>query len=97
MDINKVILCGTLLYEPDVRYSNTGKMYCVLDVETVDKWASGSRTESHRCVAFDKVASAAIKHVKEGDEVMVDGKIQYRIGDDNLIHAEIICDKVKVA
>lgn len=83
--MNKVILCGRLTRDPDVRYSQ-GERQMAIARYTVAVDRRGSRRNGSengdqtadfiQCVAFDRNAEFAEKYLRQGTKIIVTGRIQ---------------------
>lgn len=81
--VNKVILLGNLGQDPEVRYSQSGKIVVSLSLATSERWQDKNsqqqeRTEWHRVVLFGKIAEVAAEYLKKGQQVYFEGKLQTR-------------------
>ena len=81
--LNKVLLIGNLGRDPEVRYTNDNRPIANLAIATSDRWKDNSgqqqeRTEWHRVVVFGNLADVVSKHLKKGDGVYFEGRIQSR-------------------
>lgn len=79
--MNKVILMGRLTRDPDVRYSQghkpTANARYDLAVNRNFKDADGKYgVDFLHCVAFGKNAEFAEKYLKQGTQILVEGRIQ---------------------
>lgn len=79
--MNKAILIGRIVRDPDVRYSNNGnKQIAVarytLAVDRIFKQDGQQNADFISCVAFDKNAEFAEKYLKKGVKMVVEGRIQ---------------------
>lgn len=80
--MNKVILCGRLTRDPEVRYGGQ-KMECMAKytlavdrrVRTTDEQ---KQADFISCVAFGKTGEWAETHLKQGTKIMLIGRIQTR-------------------
>ena len=78
--LNKVILMGRLIRNPEVRYSQGEKATCVA------KYTLAVNRRFHRegeqdadfinCVAFGKQGEFAEKYLKQGTKIVISGRIQ---------------------
>lgn len=87
MSVNKVILVGRLGRDPESRFTNSGKQVVNFTIATDEtfKDRQGQKqkvTEWHRLVAWGKVAEIVQEHVKKGDLIYVEGKLQTRSYED---------------
>ncbi|MDV1089941.1 single-stranded DNA-binding protein [Enterobacter asburiae] len=82
--INKVILVGNLVQDPEVRYLPSGGAVCSLTLATSESWrdeATGEQkehTEWHRVVLFGKLAEVAGEYLRKGYQVYIEGQLRTR-------------------
>ena len=82
--VNKVILVGNCVVDPEMRHSHAGDPIAHLRLATNESWKdknTGEKKESveyHRVVIFGKVAEIAEKYLRKGSKVYIEGKIQTR-------------------
>ena len=81
--INKVIIVGTLIDDPEVRESKDGLAIANFSLATNDQWKdkttgeSKESTEYHKCVAFGRIVDAFIApYVTKGAKVYLEGTLQ---------------------
>ena len=79
--MNKVILMGRLVREPEVRYSQGDTATAVARYTlAVDRRFNRNNAENNAdfigCVAFGKAAEFAEKYLKKGTKLVVTGRIQ---------------------
>jgi len=79
---NKVILCGRLGADPQQRIFETGNSVTEWTLATNESYTNkmGDKVEStqrHRCQAWGKLGDVIVKHFKSGQEMLMEGKIQY--------------------
>lgn len=79
--MNKVILCGRLTREPEVRYSQTanGSMAVARYTLAVDrkfKKEGEQNADFISCIAFGKLGEFAEKYLHQGVKIAVSGRIQ---------------------
>jgi len=81
--MNKVILCGRLTRDPEIRYSQGERQMAIarytLAVDRRGRRANdGSNQEADfiQCVAFDRNAEFAEKYLRQGTKMLVTGRIQ---------------------
>lgn len=88
MPMNKVIICGYLGQEPDLKYFANGNAYCNLSVSTPETWKdknSGKKmekTEWHRVVVYGTTAEACNSYLTKGQQILIEGKLQTRSWED---------------
>jgi len=85
--MNRVIIIGNLGQDPEIRYTQSQKAVATLSVATSESWKDDSgkqqeKTEWHRVIVWDKQAENAVKYLKKGSKVAVEGKLQTRSWDD---------------
>ncbi len=85
--MNKVILCGNLGKDPELRFTPNGQATCRLSVATSEKWTDKDgqkqeRTEWHNVVVWGKQAEACGQYLAKGRKVIVEGSIRSRQYDD---------------
>lgn len=85
--MNKVILMGRLVSNPEVRYSQGAEPVAVarytLAVNRRFKRQGEPEADFIKCIAFGKAGEFAEKYFKKGQLVSVIGRIQVRSWDDN--------------
>ena len=79
--MNRVILCGRLTREPEVRYSQTasGSMAVArytLAVDRAFKKEGEQAADFINCIAFGKNGEFAEKYLHQGTKIVVTGRIQ---------------------
>ena len=72
--INSIHLVGNLGADPELRHTASGKAVCNLRLAT----NRGNKTTWHRVVAWEKAAEFCGKFLKKGDQIYVEGWIDYR-------------------
>lgn len=81
--INKAILIGRLGKDPEMRRTTDDKDVATLTLATSERWkgkdgTNQEKTEWHRLVAFDKLASIMGQYLVKGSMIYVEGKITTR-------------------
>ena len=81
--MNKVILCGRLTRDPEVRYSQGAEPMAIARYTlAVDRRRSRNNDPNEQsadfigCVAFGKAGEFAEKYLKKGTKMLVSGRIQ---------------------
>lgn len=74
--MNRVILCGRLTADPEIRYSQKDGENLTFANYTlaIDRIKDG--TDFPRCVAIGKNGEFASKYLKKGTKIIVEGRIQ---------------------
>jgi single-strand DNA-binding protein len=85
--INKVILVGNLGKEPEMRYTPSGRPVTTFSLATTRTYKSGvetvSKTEWHNIEAWGRVAEIIKQYAAKGQELYLEGRIEYRSWEDN--------------
>jgi len=79
--MNKVILMGRLTKDPDVKYTQTGKVVTqfTLAVDRSFKYANGNKeTDFIPVVVWGKAAELVGNSCQKGHRLLVDGRLQIR-------------------
>lgn len=78
--MNKVILCGRLTRDPEVRYSAGNEPMCIakytLAVDRKGSKKGEQNADFISCVAFGKTAEFNEKYCKQGTKLIIEGHIQ---------------------
>lgn len=78
--MNKIILCGRLTKDPEIRYSQGATQTAVARVSLAvnRKWKREGEPEADffNCTAFGKQAEFIEKYLKKGSKVLISGRIQ---------------------
>lgn len=82
-DLNKVMLIGRLVADPELRTTTGGQTVANFRVATGRQWndAQGqpqSQTEFSQVVAWGKLGDLANQYLRKGRQVFVEGRIQTR-------------------
>jgi len=104
MNLNKAIIAGRLVRDPEVKDLPTGTKVASVSVATgrVYKDKSGGKreeTEFHNVVMFGRTAEVAGQYLQKGQLVIIEGRIQTRNWEkDGQKHyrTEIICDQMQM-
>ena len=82
--VNKVIICGNLGQDPEVRYMPNGNAVANISVATSELWKDKNtqeqkeETEWHRCVCYGKLAEIIGEYLKKGSKIYLEGKLKTR-------------------
>ena len=81
--MNCVQLIGNVGIDPELRYTTAGQAVVNLSMATTEVFNDKEgvrqrRTEWHRLVCWGKVAEVVNEHVRKGDQLGVEGKLQAR-------------------
>tara|TARA_B100000029_G_C17084002_1_gene781639 strand:- start:121 stop:453 length:333 start_codon:yes stop_codon:yes gene_type:complete len=97
--INKVILVGHVGNDPDVRFTQNGRLVASFSLATHEiKKEASEHTEWHNIVAWAKTGEFVEQYIKKGQLVCVEGAIRTRKWTDkaNVVHSitEIFANNV---
>ena len=102
--MNKVLLCGRLTRDPDVRYSQSSQPMCIARYTlAVDR--RGQKRENEptadfiACVAFGRAGEFAEKYLRQGTKMLITGRIQtgsYTNRDGQKVYTtDVVCTEVE--
>lgn len=78
--MNKVILCGRLTKDPEIRYSQGERQTCIarytVAVDRKFKRDGEPSADFINCIAFAKLGEFAEKYLKKGMKILVTGRVQ---------------------
>lgn len=76
--MNKVIVCGRLVRDPDIRFSTGEKQLAIAryTIAVDRRGAKEKATDFINCTAFDRGAEFAEKYLKNGTKILITGHIQ---------------------
>src|SRR5215217_148831 len=80
--VNKVILIGNATRDAELRHTTTGKAVSSIRLATNRKVGDNEETQFHSIVCWDGLAETTAKYVKKGDPLYVEGRLQYRVFQD---------------
>ena len=83
MSVNKAMLLGRLGGDPELKMLDNGRAMCKFSLATSEKWTGKDGvkhddTTWHNIVAWGKQAEVMKEHLKKGQEVHVEGRIDNR-------------------
>ncbi len=87
MDLNKVMIIGRLVRDPEVRTTPNGAKVASFSVATSFNWVDQGgqkkeQTEFHNVVLWRGLAGVAEQYLKKGSQVYIEGRLQTRSWDD---------------
>ena len=87
MGLNKVMVIGNVGRDPEMRYTPSGKPVTSFSVATGRSWTNsdGERreeTEWFNVVAWGNLAEICKQHIRTGQQVYVEGRLQTRSWED---------------
>jgi single-strand DNA-binding protein len=83
MNLNKVIICGRVTQDIEVRTTPTGQSVASFSVATNRNWTDQAgkkqeQVEFHNVVLWRRLAEVAGQYLKKGALVMIEGRLQTR-------------------
>ncbi len=85
-DINRVILIGRIVKDPDLRSTQTGSSVANFSIANNRIYTvSGERkeyTSFFNCIAWGKLGEAIAQYCKKGHRIGIEGRLQQRTWDD---------------
>lgn len=83
MNVNKCILVGRTSKNPELKTTQSGQKVCTMSLATNHEWkdksgTKNSKTEWHNLVFWGKLAEIVGQYVTKGQEIYVEGRIEYR-------------------
>lgn len=80
--MNKVILCGNLGADAELKVTQSGKAFLKFSLATTETWKDkdGNKQEKaswHRCQMWGDRAEKLAQHLTKGTKLLVDGSIEY--------------------
>ena len=80
--MNKVILAGRLVRDPEVRYTQTGKAVASFTLAVNRRFSRGADQQQTAdfipIVVWDKLAEVCGNNLVKGSQVLIEGRIQIR-------------------
>lgn len=78
--MNKVILTGRLMKDPDIRYTTSGKSVASFSLAVDRRHSSeqGPTVDFIPCIAWTKLADWAGNYLSKGSKVLLEGRLQVR-------------------
>ncbi len=78
--MNKVILVGRLVRDPELRYTQTGKAVASFTLAVNRRFSHNQEQTADfiPIVVWDKLAEVCSKHLFKGSQVLIEGRMQVR-------------------
>lgn len=105
MYLNKVILIGRLVVDPETRSTASGQTVCSFRLATNRVWTDKAgqkqeKTEYHNIVLWRRLAEIASQYLKKGSLVLIEGRIQTRSWQDQSgnkrFRTEVIAERMQL-
>ncbi|MEK7584077.1 MAG: single-stranded DNA-binding protein [Patescibacteria group bacterium] len=103
MDLNKVMIIGNVVRDPDIRTTPSGQSVASFSIATNLVWKDkeGKRqqkAEFHNVVAWRRLGEIVGQYVKKGGKIYLEGRLETRSWDDQngikRFRTEIIADNM---
>src|SRR3989344_1580627 len=103
MDLNKVMIIGNVVRDPDIRTTPSGQNVASFSIATNLVWKDkeGNRqkkAEFHNVVAWRRLGEIVGQYVKKGSKIYLEGRLETRSWDDQngikRFRTEIIADNM---
>jgi len=106
MNLNKVLLIGRLVSDPEVRVTPSGQQVCSFRLATNRVWTDKNtgqkqeKTEFHNIILWRRLAEIASQYLRKGNLVFLEGRIETRNWQDQngskRYKSEIIVEKMQL-
>ena len=104
MQVNKVILCGNITADPEIRYTNSGTPVAAFSIATNRQWVDSNgeiheEADFHRIKCFERTAEIAGDYLRKGQLVYVEGRLRYSTymkGEQKHFSTEIIVNHLQL-
>jgi single-strand DNA-binding protein len=85
-DLNKVIMIGRLVRDPELRYTAGGTAVASFSIANNRSFTSNNEKKEQasffNCVAWGKLGELIVQYCKKGSRIGVEGRLQQRSWDD---------------
>jgi single-strand DNA-binding protein len=85
-DINRVIIIGRFVKDPELRYTQGGKSVTNFSVANNRTYTVGAEKKEFvsffTCIAWGKLGELIVQYCKKGNRIAVEGRLQQRSWDD---------------
>jgi single-strand DNA-binding protein len=95
--MNKVVLMGRLGKDVEVAHTQNGATYAKFSLATKHPW-NKEETHWHNIICWNKTAELAGNYLSKGDQVLIEGFINYNKWDDNgktRIYTDIVATNIE--
>jgi single-strand DNA-binding protein len=106
MNLNKVILVGNVVSDPELRSTPSGQSVCNFRMATNRMWKDKNtnqqqkETEFHTIVAWGRLAEIASQFLTKGGLVMIEGRLRTRSWQDQTgvkkFRTEIVAERLQL-
>lgn len=96
--MNKVILIGRLVRDPELRFTSTGKAVAQFSIAVNKTFSKEKEADFFNIVVWGMIAEACANHLEKGRLVGVEGRLQtrsYLKDDEKRYVTEIVAEQVQ--
>ncbi len=94
MSVNRLILVGRLGQDPEQFHTQDGKPYAKFSIATDRQFTKDDITDWHSITAWGKTAETIVKHCRKGQEIYIEGRVEYNKVKDT-IYTNITADNFR--
>lgn len=76
--MNLVVILGRLVADPEVRYTQSGKVVCQFTLAVDDNYGENKTTSFVKIVVWGKIGEICGNSLTKGQRALVDGRLQIR-------------------
>jgi len=85
-DLNKFIVIGRLVRDPELRYTQSGTPVASFSIANSKSWTQNNekkeQTSFFNCVAWSKAGEIITQYMKKGSQIQITGRLQQRTWED---------------
>ncbi|HNR89107.1 MAG TPA: single-stranded DNA-binding protein [Spirochaetota bacterium] len=85
-DLNRIILIGRFVKDPELRYTQNGKSVTNFSVANNRSYTVGTDKKEYTsffsCIAWGKLGELIVQYCKKGNRIAIEGRLQQRSWDD---------------
>ncbi len=102
MYLNKVIICGDVCDQPELRHTKTNVPVTNFTIKTIDEWINRQNSEQrlntkyHKIVCWGNTAKEAAADISKGQLVLIEGELSYHKQEDGSVQTEIKATNVQI-
>lgn len=98
--MNRVILCGRLTRDPDVKYTQSGKCFARFTLAVNDRFSKEKKADFIPIVVWNKTAEIAGNYLVRGSQTLIAGSLKTRDytdkqGDKHYV-TEVLADQLEL-
>ena len=90
--INKIIIQGRLVHDPDLRYTHAGDAYVRLRIAYNEIVKGVKKSHFFSAVAFGKTAENICEHMEKGRMILLEGSLDYS----TYMHHDVQREKIQI-